>query len=275
MKKVIFILICLICSFSLFAQRLNEQGLKMVKEIIYKGYNIKGELSTKKNYLFGYNKGNKMISLDIYKNGELIEAYINENRTFKKYQNYVSDFSKHKFSYDMFGNITSFEYICLSEKDGKTPYWKHIYTFDYDYDGKTRQHRLRRVSDDYSEYKRSTKSYIDISSRVCAEVIDIGGLYIDGSKKEGSGFYLIDYDHPNDTNMSFYGILTSGIGYRSMDFDSLLLTEWINVRSPYFAKYSTDLYKLYFHYDDKGNLIQVEQREHGKLIRVIEIKYYY
>lgn len=255
------------------AQRLNEQGLKMVKEFTVQGYS-KGQPSDATKYVFGYDNNNKMISLDIYKNGNLKESYINENRIFRKYQNDVSDFLKYKFSYDAYGNITSFEYVCLDEEDGKTPNWKHVYTFDYEYDNKTRECRLSRLSDDYSEYKRSTKSYIDIrKSSVRAEVIDIGGLYIDGSKGKGGGFYVIDYDHPNDTNMSFYGILTSGIGFRSMYFDSLLLTEWINVRSPYFAKFTSKLHELYFHYDDKGNLIQVDKTVSGKLGWTISIEY--
>ena len=273
MKRIFIILNCLcaICVAS-YAQRLNDLGLKMVKEFTVQSYR-KGQPSEATKYIFGYDNNNKMISLDIYKNGDLKESYKNENRIFRKYQNDLSDFLKYKFSYDVYGNITSFEYVCLDVEDGK-PNYKHIYTFEYEFDNTTNQHRLSRMRNDYSEYERSTKKYIDINSWVCGKVIDIGGLYIDGSVVgKGRGFYEIDYDHPNDTNMSFYGILTSGIGYRSMYFDSLLLTEWINVRSPYFAKYTTDFHELYFHYDDNGNLIQVDKTVLGEIVWVINIEY--
>ena len=273
MKRFFIILNCLcaICVAS-HAQRLNDLGLKMVKVFTVQEYS-KGQPSKETKYVFGYDDENRMTSLDIITNGRVSESYMKKNNAVTKYENYLSKFGEYKFTTDRNGNIISIQFTCLDEEDGKTPNWKHVYTFDYEYDNKTRGCRLSRVSDDYSVYKSSTKSFIDISSWVSPKIIDIGGLYINGSEGKGGGFYVIDYDHPNDTNMSFYGILTSGIGFRSMDFDSLLLTEWINVRSPYFAKYTTDLHELYFHYDDKGNLIQVDKTWFDDVVWTISIEY--
>ena len=253
------------------AQRLNEHGLKMVKQFTIHGYRD-GQPSDTTKYVFGYDDHNRMISLDIMCDEEVSASYMKKNNAITKYENLFSEYGEAKFTVDNNGNITSFEYVYLDKEDGK-PDWKNIYTFDYEFDNTTNQYRLSRVSNDYSEYKRSTKSFIDISSSVYAEVIDIGGLYINGSKGKGGGFYVIDYDHPNDTNMSFYAILTSSIGFMDAALDSLLLTEWINVRSSYFAKYTTDLYKLNFRYDDKGNLIQIDKIFRGRLSWTINIEY--
>lgn len=282
MKKIFFILLSLNLSLTSFSQRLNDLGEKMVKEFTYKSYNNKGEVSRCDRYVYDYDQNDRMISLKIYdKANNLRESYANDGRKVS-YFNYMTDHCKTNFTLDRYGNITSFEFIEFDYIDEKTPVWKTEYLYEYVYEEEFKAFRLKRFLDIGYDYSLSKKQFIKHETFIERGIILKDGIYkgtIDDSVCL-DWEYKGDYDHPNDTNMSFYMLLGTNLGYDSLYTDPLLNTEWINVKSPYFpTRKQYNGYTYEYVYDSKGNIVKIKNickwLESNILCSEIDIFYLY
>lgn len=277
MKKIMILLVAVLSLFTSNAQRLNDLGLKMVKEFTVTKYDGRtdGSWVVKSNdrFVYGYDDNDRMISLRVYdKDNQLREEYINDGNKIKYVNGVFTLHCKYNFTKDRYGNITQFEFIELDYIDLKTPAWKTEYNFEYVYDdGDFRLNRLLEVGYDYNREKRT---FIKHESYAEGLVEDFEGLLA----KKGQIGFIPDYEHPNDTNVSFYGEIFPVIGLGSSYINHLMLTDWINIRSKYFPKYRNESHlEFQYDYDEKGNLVKIKIFDkNSKVNRVtteISIKY--
>lgn len=260
MKKIVFILLGLSLSLTVFSQRLNDKGEKMVKEFTYKTYD-RGKVDRCDRYIYDYDQNGRMTSLKIYdKTNNLKGSYANDGRKVS-YFNDMTDHCKTNFTLDRYGNITSFEFIEFDYTDKKTPDWKTEYLYEYVYEEEFKAFRLKRFLVIGYDYSLSKKQFIKHETFIERNVVLEEGIYkgsINGSISD-DWRYKGNYDHPNDTNMSFYMLLGTNLGYDCLYTDPLLNTEWINVKSPYFPtqkQYNGHTYE--YVYDSNGNIEKIK-----------------
>lgn len=267
--SILLLVLCAMCA-SIHAQRLNDLGLKMVKEFTVRNFKSDGSVNYVTRYVYDYDKKDRMISLTVYTNGKKRGDYTNDGNNIT-YWYYLGNPCKCIFKQDRYRNITSFEFIELDEEDLNTPCWKTEYKYWYSFDKGTFV-LSHYAKDDYSYSPIENKFYKN-KTNVKGDVINNNGLY----KGTQTDAYTTDFEHPNDTNISFYMIIEgTSISYVDLFTNDLMNTEWINIRSPYFPKCIYESKENQFHYDSKGNIIKIDIYENygrKRLAEELEIKY--
>ena len=260
MKKIILILVVLITSLSVYSQKMNYDGLKMVKEVI-----INDDKRMRQRFVYDYGDNNEMISLTVYDcYNEPLRKYYKENGKIK-YRGY--DMYTNCISYDIktdkYGNITFVDAITYN--DDKTPHERKTYAFTYIYENEMFRPSQFKIC--YYVYSRENKNFVKSSFENISNIIEDDGLYGNDSAIES------DKEHINDTNISFYGILCPTIT-TDLNIDYLTLTDWINLRSNYFIKYKNIKHLDYkYIYDTNGNVIQINGFFYGNVVTKIDITY--
>lgn len=271
MKKIILLIAVLSISVLSNAQRINDLGLKMVKEFTLNKYE-KGILKKAERYVYEYDDNNRMVAFKKYIDGELEEFYSNINGKID-YQNRYTQYNKCKYNItlDRYGNITFFEYIQLDYEKPQIPCWKKNFKFHYIFEEENKVFRLDEMSSIAYNYSRSKGDYLWHDKYNISKLVEEDGLLISPNVKR----YVVDKAHPNDTNVSFYGLINPNMSQSSGLISSFFLTEWINVRSNYFCIENWTWKHLEYVYDDKGNLIKIEDRDNddNRLVREFIIEY--
>lgn len=272
MKKTIAFIILYVGSFLSQAQRLNDLGLKMIKEFTYTIQSQDGKVYKKDRFVFEYDENDRVKSLKIYdKNNYLNECYIKEGKNIY-YQNSLTNHCKYDFKIDRYGNITEFEFIELKYEDLNLPLWKSRYVFNYVYDEEDKVFRLNDLENIGYNYNSTKKCFIKHDVNPKGYVVNYDGLYADKNQWK----YIPDFEHPNDTNISFYSIICPNVGFGSLYIDNLLLMDWINIRSKYFPKNKKKGASEYqYEYDSKGNIMKIKEvyNKTGEILNEISIKY--
>lgn len=240
MKKFILLLLLLNTTAILYAQRINEYGKKMVKELEILDWEHD-------KILFEYNDQNRLTGMTVYKDWEY-EKHPKEDKVhipkFELYaeyrlqgntmycKRYDEEYSEplYDFKFDEWGHILGFKANYLDE-DEPEGYRVISWDYTYPYDELAKRHML---SEEDSNILRGTYSEI----------------------REGEN---IDPDHKNDTNISTEWILYfSNCGY-SVDY-YFKITEWVDCINDYFHKGVYDN-QFTYEYDDRGNLVELSEFE--------------
>lgn len=276
MNRILLILfICL--SFSSFAQRVNEQGLKMVSEIEF----IK-DVAVSYQFKFKYNDKNKLTRMTVFEDGKPYRDFIKDGNGLTV-KNYDTDYNplRWEVAFDTYGNISR---INVYEEFEPNAIKKVEFNLFYERDGIGNTFRLSRYSHtETSKRKGQTSWYGTTCGSTYREIFYYDGfLLIDGVYPKYYEKYKerIDYEHINDTNMNLpYFMGNSGLYGGGMDMDFFTLPEWLNCRSKYFMKYDSEITEYKYKYDDRGNLYNIEKWEHWDnkdyLKEEVKIKYLY
>lgn len=242
MKRV-FTTISLLISLNLttFAQRINEHGLKMVREVEVFDWELD-------KIILKYNEQNRLVGMTVYKdwnwskskcdaqtyipNYELYAEYnIKDGKMIcKRYDEEYRD-PLYDFKFDEWGHITSFK-----EKPSAAWLKGEIFEYEYDY---SYDERMKRHVSTYGWF---------------GDFADI---------REGKN---LNFDIMNDTNISLWWILRFDNCEYSVDY-YFMLSEWIDCINDYMLKPTWDKQKEYaycdnqyeYDYDSNGNLIEVRE----------------
>lgn len=264
MKRFFVILNCLcaIC-FSSYAQRLNGRGEKMIKE-----FTERNEQAILSRYVYEYDDSNKVKSLTIY-NGknELERIFYKENGKIKQRSyNGDEDCVSYDIRTDENGNVSSVEVVVYD--DDKIPMNKYVYEYKYVLDdGKYRFDEIREIE---YRFDKDTKKYIKFNHNLTWKLLNENGLY----KTENDWSIETDFEHVNDTNVSFHGIINSCINGHWY-ISPLFLTDWTNIKGDYFPKYIDRVryWNIYYKYDERGNIILMTKTFDGIIRERVDIKY--
>lgn len=256
MKKSVLFLVSLFISLSVFSQRLNSDGLKMVKELtIGYGSGIADKI------VYEYDENNIMKSVTVY-NGQntLKEKFYKEGGKIKHkgYDEYTS-YSSYDIQTDKYGNITSVEVITYNYD--RTPHRKQICYFDYVWE--QNQFRLNQTKINYYGYSREDKQFVKSSYTNILNTVNDDGLI----RSEDEWNSEPNKELLNDTNINFCVIVCASM-FHDAYIDTLSLTDWINIRSRFLPKYKEGkMREIIYKYDEKGNLIQLQYMWDKKVLQ--------
>lgn len=240
----IVVLIILLIPFISSAQRVNEHGLKMVREVEVFDWELDKIILT-------YNEQNRLVGMTVYKdwnwskskcdartyvpNYELYAEYnIKDGKMIcKRYDEEYRD-PLYDFKFDEWGHITSFK-----EKPSAAWLKGEIFEYEYDY---SYDERMKRHVSTYGWF---------------GDFADI---------REGKN---LNFDIMNDTNISLWWILRFDNCEYSVDY-YFMLSEWIDCINDYMLKPFWDN-QYEYKYDSSGNLIELIENEQYTFVQ-IEVK---
>ncbi|MBD5350296.1 MAG: hypothetical protein HDR89_05365 [Bacteroides sp.] len=281
-KFIFLIIISMMLSSSVFAQRLNKHGLKMVSEIVkteYTGPDF--HFGSEQTFSFGYNDANELTDYIFTQKGTestyVEEYHLTDKGLFGKLQDDVAV----EYTIDDDHHIT--QAVGIYE-NGRV---KIVRDFTYKYVPEAKQNQVIRYR--YTEWFRQqgkTPRYKQSLSNgePFEDVLEY--VYKDGYRllhysdeslhrlhKMGRNEYSNDYEtrvrkvqkyynekHINDTNVDLSMLIMNstptGDGLNSV----LYITEWLPLRQLYFRNEDTfKTMKFEYIYDHRGNLMEVKE----------------
>lgn len=266
MRKVLLIPLILLIPFSLFAQRVNEYGQKVISEILivhkYEGEELRN--NTQK-YVYTYSDDLKLKGLKYYWGDDLQEEFtlVNDALIRKQYS-YADDGVKYEYDFDLYDNIAKItEYSYGS--DGSVVKYEYNYTYEY-----SKEHNWwQMVGSGWTEWYKPKNSKCFYKQELAPywEYCYIDGIRYDkGVSQSGIEYRREDFnfDVKNDTNIDLYRIID-----REEIFIGIEATEWLRSRNEYLRnkKYVSPYEYKY----DNDNLIEIQW---GNSTRIY-IKYLY
>lgn len=293
-KYILLTFLSLIISLPIFAQRLNEHGLKMVSEVEFK-YPHSSLVDIIK---FKYNEQNRLTQMSVYRkwiytdednkrlnymspqerkehleefpsSPKLYRDFIKDDNglTVKDYDSYNYSPLRWEVAFDCYENISS---ISVFEEFEPGAIKRDEFNFEYERDGIENSFRISRYSHTETSKRNGQKSWYGTT---------VGTLYRDVFYYDGfihtdcfpSQYEqlkeTIDYNHINDTNINLVDII-SGVGSLyggGLNWEYFTLTEWLPCRSKYFVKLNNDKYDRHeYIYDERGNLTEIRTFTWGK-----------
>lgn len=278
MRPIALIIFFALTSFSSFAQRLNEHGLKMVSEIEFSDKRGGGSCYL----MFKYDEKDRLTRMSVYRGGKLYRDFIKDNRGLyvKDYDDYNYSPLRWEISFDCYGNINR---ICVFEEFSPGSIRKDEFNFGYERDGIDDTYRLGRYSYTETGKHKGEKSWFGTSvGTLYGNFYHKEGFIVEGDGENLGRTYTIDYNHINDSNINllyFFG--RSSLYGGGMNMSYFTLTEWLPCRSKYFIdesvnwKEDEDVLQYLYKYDDNGNLMEVERIFLDYLDWELVIKYLY
>lgn len=308
MKRLSISIIFLITlTLSTFAQRVDGQGLKMVSEIEYS----QTSPTFREKFTFQYDENNQLVRMTVFHEKKRTDEEVaricsrltpSEKKLFMESLNtgYVlyRDFIKSKDGlsvkdYDYF-NFSPLTWDIESELDGtisRITYYEEFdrgsfkkveYNFTYERDPINNTLWLSKYNDTEMGKHRGKTSWRGTSvGTLYSEFCYKDGFIAEGHADDIGRYYTIDYNHVNDTNINllyFFGKSYLYGGGIYMEY--FTIPDWLHCRSKYFAdetikwaKYKDNPYQANYKYDERGNLIEVEELINNRLDRMIKIKY--
>lgn len=259
-KKLFLILLSLLTFFSVYAVRFNEKGEKMIKEFTYHTRD-----GLRNRFVYDYDDSGKMRSLTVYGQRNTIEAiYYKEGDELKATREEKCEIN---IKLNEKGKVKLIENFTLDDDNNKV--YKYSFLLDYICDNGI--DRLDQLKYSTYYYDKIMKKFAPFPHESTFKAVNNKGLY----QSDNDWSYEPDLEHPNDTNVSFCGIINPSVIMSSTDIYHLRLTEWIDIKSPYFAYYSpSDYYITNYSYDDDGNIIQIRKIRNNKYLEAeVNIKY--
>ena len=277
MKKMFAILCILVSSvFTLYSQRVNERGLKCVREFEVSG---RGSYDGFR-YVFEYFDDLKLKSMSVYVENTLKHKFTMNNGVLTR-KSYYSPDSDCEWVYDMdvYGNVARITMTCLGS-DGSGFKTEHTYTY-----AQSERHPWRNVVEDNEiEFSRlsRTKPFrrnnnddirkFEYQDGIIWEVThreQFPNEYTD--KRFNSVAQRFNFNVKNDTNIDFWQLWFP----RTSNETIVALTEWLSLRPDYLMDFEGDYINYYYEYDNKGNLIRIVEKQGNYIMKEIKIKYLY
>ena len=271
---------------TLYAQKLNHQGKKMVKQITCSYLNPKNriEKSAITKYIFGYDDETRLTKLEVFHRGSTFysgKGWI-EDKAFKPRCSIVySNSTLHRTDYDEYGKKKDdyiYKYILDSDRyilqkslfekclDGEYREYRKTYSYGYPYKDDIRQLVSESVRYFYQSHSKWSEVVGDRHTR-SYDIID-GNTYIHKGETIRDIMYGVKYECAyNDLNINIDGIISG--------WDIEQGTEWCNLHSECLPKNLTDRtcyeYVYYFQSEEPYNLYKFTYG--GKYLYTIEYVY--
>ena len=277
MKRIFVILVILVSSvFSLYSQRVNERGLKCVREFEVSG---RGSYNGFR-YVFEYFDDLKLKSMSVYVENTLKHKFTMNNGVLTR-KSYYSPDSDCEWVYDMdvYGNVARITMTCLGT-DGSGFKTEHTYTY-----AQSERNPWRNVVEDNEiEFARlsRTKPFrrnnnddirkFEYRDGIIWEVThreQFPNEYTD--KRFNSVAQRFNFNVKNDTNIDFWQLWFP----RTSNETIVALTEWLSLRPDYLMDFEGDYINYYYEYDNKGNLIRIVEKQGDYIMIEVNIKYLY
>lgn len=262
MRRIILGIIFTISSLCLFAQRVNEHGLKIVSEI-----EILNKCGSGQRICYEYEMSGKLKGLTVHdisedKSISLFASFrMQNNKIIRQHNGYLDSFNDCTFEVDSNRHIV--RYVVTPTNPNEQDYglrWEMTYQYGRD----TKYNRWYLSSVRYKEY------YYDNDDR--RYILNHEGnnnnlQYYEGvvdAKNNISEYY--DLSHRNDTNISLSFILMPFNNF--WDDYYFMMTEWIDCRNEFMPK-NTSITKYEYVYKD-GNLNEIILYDMGYLKKISE-----
>lgn len=262
--------------FSLYSQRVNERGLKCVREFevsgrgSYNGY----------RYVFEYFDDLKLKSMSVYVENTLRHKFTMNNGVLtRKCYDYTDSDCEWVYDMDVYGNVARITMTCIGS-DGSGFKTEHTYTY-----AQSERNPWRNVVEDNEiEFARlsRTKPFrrnnnddirkFEYRDGIIWEVThreQFPNEYTD--KSFNSVAQRFNFNVKNDTNIDFWQLWFS----RTSNETIIALTEWLCLRPDYLMDFEDDYINYYYEYDNKGNLIRIVEKQGNYIMEEINIKYLY
>ena len=277
MKRIFVILVILVSSvFSLYSQRVNERGLKCVREFEVSG---RGSYNGFR-YVFEYFDDLKLKSMSVYVENTLKHKFTMNNGVLtRKSYDYTDSDCEWVYDMDVYGNVARITMTCLGT-DGSGFKTEHTYTY-----AQSERHPWRNVIEDNEiEFARlsRTKPFrrnnnddirkFEYRDGIIWEVThreQFPNEYTD--KRFNSVAQRFNFNVKNDTNIDFWQLWFP----RTSNETIVALTEWLSLRPDYLMDFEGDYINYYYEYDNKGNLIRIVEKQGDYIMIEVNIKYLY
>lgn len=277
MKKTFVILAILVSSvISLSAQRVNERGLKCVREFEVSG---RGSYNGFR-YVFEYFDDLKLKSMSVYVENTLRHKFTMNNGVLtRKCYDYTDSDCEWVYDMDVYGNVARITMTCIGS-DGSGFKNEHTYTY-----AQSERNPWRNVVEDNEiEFARlsRTKPFrrnnnddirkFEYRDGIIWEVThreQFPNEYTD--KSFNSVAQRFNFNVKNDTNIDFWQLWFS----RTSNETIIALTEWLCLRPDYLMDFEGGYINYYYEYDNKGNLIRIVEKQGDCIMIEVNIKYLY
>ncbi len=276
MKKMFVILTILVSSvFSLYAQRVNERGLKCVSE-----FEMSGRQASNQRYVFEYFDDLKLKSMSVYYGDKLYHTFTMNNGVLTR-KSYYSPDSNCEWVYDMdvYGNVARITMTCLGP-DGSGFKTEHTYTY-----AQSERHPWRNVIEDneiefarlsrVEPFTRNNNDWnlkFDYRDGIIWEVTyNYRHSDSDNDKSFGYAAKRFNFNVKNDTNIDFWQLWSTMTSNETI----VALTEWLSLRPDYLMDFEGGYINYYYEYDNKGNLIRIVEKQGDCIMIEVNIKYLY
>ena len=262
--------------FSLYSQRVNERGLKCVREFEVSG---RGSYNGFR-YVFEYFDDLKLKSMSVYVENTLKHKFTMNNGVLTR-KSYDSSDSDCEWVYDMdvYGNVARITMTCLGS-DGSGFKTEHTYTYaqsernpwrnvvednEIEFARLSRTKPFRRNNNDdirKFEYRDGIIWEVTHRERFPNEYTD---------KRFNSVAQRFNFNVKNDTNIDFWQLWFP----RTTNETIVALTEWLSLRPDYLMDFEGGYINYYYEYDNKGNLIRIVEKQGDYIMKEVNIKYLY
>ena len=276
MKKIFVILTILVSSvFSLYAQRVNERGLKCVSEFEVSGRGSYNGI----RYVFEYCDDMKLNSMSVYVENTLKHKFTMNNGVLtRKSYDYTDSDCEWVYDMDVYGNVTRITMTCIGS-DGSGFKDEHTYTYaqsernpwrnvveynEIEFARLSRAKPFRRNNnDDIRKFEYCDGIIYDVTFRE-----DYPEDYVNIFDRCAKRF---NFNVKNNTNIDFWQLWFP----RTSNETIIALTEWLCLRPDYLMDFEDDYINYYYEYDNKGNLIRIVEKQGNYIMKEIKIKYLY
>ncbi len=275
MRRIILSIILAFSALCSFAQRVNERGLKCVKE-----FEMSGRQTSNQRYVFEYFDDLKLKSMSVYHGDKLYHTFTMNNGVLtRKSYDYTDSSSEWAYVMDVYGNVARVTMTSIGS-DGSGFKIEHTYTY-----AQSERNPWRHVVEDNTiEFSRLSRNRpfrrnnndwnlkFDYRDGIIWEVThrDIfPENYTDKRFAEVSKRF--NFNVKNDTNIDFYQLWKT----RTSNETIIALTEWLCLRPDYLMDFEGDYINYFYEYDDKGNLIRIMEKHGDCIMKEIKIKYLY
>ena len=277
MKRIFVILAILVSSvFSLYSQRVNERGLKCVREFEVSG---RGSYNGFR-YVFEYFDDLKLKSMSVYVENTLKHKFTMNNGVLtRKSYDYTDSDCEWVYDMDVYGNVARITMTCIGS-DGSGFKTEHTYTY-----AQSERHPWRNVIEDNEiEFARlsRTKPFRRNNNDDIRKFEYRDGIIWEVTHREqfpnehtdkrfNSVAQRFNFNVKNDTNIDFWQLWFP----RTSNETIVALTEWLSLRPDYLMDFEGDYINYYYEYDNKGNLIRIVEKQGDYIMIEVNIKYLY
>lgn len=277
MKRIIVILAILVSSvFSLYSQRVNERGLKCVREFEVSG---RGSYNGFR-YVFEYFDDLKLKSMSVYVENTLKHKFTMNNGVLtRKSYDYTESDCEWVYDMDVYGNVARITMTWI-DSDGSGLKDEHTYTY-----AQSERNPWRNVVEDNEiEFARlsRTKPFRRNNNDDIRKFEYRDGIIWEVTHRElfpneytdksfNSVAQRFNFNVKNDTNIDFWQLWFS----RTSNETIIALTEWLSLRPDYLMDFEGDYINYYYEYDNKGNLIRIVEKQGDCIMIEVNIKYLY
>lgn len=275
MKSIaLTILLALVLPFSIYAQRVNERGLKCVSE-----FEMSGRQTSNQRYVFKYFDDLRLKSMSVYHGNVLYHTFTMNNGVLtRKSYDYTDSDCEWVYDMDMYGNVTRITTTSLGS-NGRGYKTEHTYTY-----AQSERNPWRNVVEDREiEFARLSRAepFVRNNNDDIRKFEYRDGIIYDVTFRED---YPEDYVNifdrcakrfnfnvKNDTNIDFWQLWTT----RTANITFIALTEWLSLRPDYLMNDVGSHYE--YEYDNDGNLIKITymNTDTNCIYKEVKIKYLY